>query len=310
MSWLLWRQHRLQLWIGAAVLAAFAVAVVATGVHMAHVYDDWVAQCAGNRACSLVGNLFSGYGAIVDTVHLTVILPVVFGVVGATLVSRETDHATNLLAWTQSVTRRRWTLTKFAAALAVTVVTSAAVAALVTWWSNTPNAYYGNRFQGAQFDTQNIVPVAFAVFALALGLAFGSLLRRPLPALGLTVLTYLAVRVVVAIYVRPHYAAPVKRIVALGTSAVPPGSWTVKQSLLDPARRTIGEGRMPVPGACRNVDGRGIERCLGHLGYRTLVEFHPASSYWHFQWAEASLFLGLAVVLFAVAVRLTLRRDA
>ncbi len=310
MSWLLWRQHRLQLWIGAAAVAVFAVAVVATGVHMAHMYDGWVATCSGNRACGLVGNLFSGYGAIIDTVHLTLIVPVVFGVVGATLVSRETDHATNLLVWTQSVTRRRWTFTKFGAALVATVVTSAAVSALVTWWSSTPNAYYGNRFQGAQFDTQNIVPVAFAVFALALGLTFGSLLRRPLSALALTAVTFVAVRVVVGVYLRPHYAAPVRRIVRLGSSAVPSGSWTIKQSLLDPARRAIGDGRVPVPGACRDVGARGLERCLGHLGYRTVIEFHPASSYWHFQWVEAALFLGLATALLATAVVLTLRRDA
>ena len=38
---------------------------------------------------------------------------------------------------------------------------SAIIATLVTWWSGTPNALYGNRFEGAQFDTQNIVPVAW-----------------------------------------------------------------------------------------------------------------------------------------------------
>ena len=45
--------------------------------------------------------------------------------------------------------------------------------ALVTWWSGTPNALDGNRFEGAEFDTQNVVPIAFALFAVALGIAAG-----------------------------------------------------------------------------------------------------------------------------------------
>jgi hypothetical protein len=40
------------------------------------------------------------------------------------------------------------------------------------------------------------------------------------------------------------------------------------------------------------------------------VKYHPASQYWHFQLTESAIFAGLAVVLVAVALFVTLRRDA
>jgi hypothetical protein len=182
MTWLLWRQHRSQV----------LVTVVGT--------------------CNLVGNLFSGYGAIIDLVHLSIVLPVILGAfVGATLVAREREQVTNVLVRTQTVTRPRWLYSQIAAALAGTVVASAVVSALVTWWSNTPNALDGNRFEGAQFDTQNVLPIALAIFAVALGIAAGCILRRTLPALATTVAVYVGVRLPVSVYLRPHYLKPITR---------------------------------------------------------------------------------------------------
>ena len=77
--------------------------------------------------------------------------------------------------------------------------------ALVTWWSGTPNSLNGDRFHGAQFDTQNIAPVAFALFAVALGMAIGAFFRRRLPAIVATVGGYVAVRLLVGLYLRPSY---------------------------------------------------------------------------------------------------------
>ena len=214
MNWLLWRQHRGQVFVTLVGTGLFAVAVVLTGVHMAHIYKNSLATCTANGTCNLVGNLFSGYGAIIDLVHLSIALPVMLGTfVGATLVAREREHATNVLVWTQTVTRRRWLYSKIAAVLAGTVIASAVVSALVTWWSNTPNALDGNRFEGAQFDTQNVLPIALAIFAVALGIAAGCILRRTLPALATTVGVYVGVRLLVAVYLRPHYLKPIDAFV-------------------------------------------------------------------------------------------------
>jgi len=313
MSWLLWRQHRSQGLVTGVAVALFTVVVVLTGVHMAHIYSASMAACTANGTCGLVGNLFQGYGAIVDLVHLSIAVPVLLGViVGATLVGRETEQATNVLVWTQSVTRRRWLFTKVAFALVATIVTSAAVTALVTWWSNTPNSLYGNRFEGAQFDTQNIAPLAFALFAVALGIAAGSLFRRTLPAIASTVGIYAAVRILVAVYLRPHYMKALTRTFALnGPNTLPSGSWTLSQDIVDSRGRSLS-GKIPFPTQCApKANGRGgaIE-CLSRLGYKQVIRYQPASHYWRFQWTEAGLFVVLAAALVAFALVRTLRQDA
>jgi hypothetical protein len=311
MTWLLWRQHRSQAFVTSIAIALFGIAVVLTGVHMANVFDA-ARNCEANGTCGFGGNLFSGYGAIVDTVHLSIVLPLLLGTfLGAPLIAREIDHSTNVLVWTQTVSRRRWLTTKFVTALAAAVVVSAAVSALVTWWSGTPNALYGNRFEGAEFATQNVVPIAFALFAVALGLAAGSLLRRTLPALATTIGVYGVVQVLVSVYVRPHFAGVVSKTYALAANASPPsGSWTVSQNIVDPSGHT-SNGPIAVPSGCRALlDRRGPEACLGKLGYHTVVRFHPPSQYWRFQWTEAGLYLVLAAALVAFAFVHTLRHDA
>jgi len=291
----------------------FAVAVVLTGVHMAHVYDDALRTCTANGTCDFVGDLFQGYGAIVDVVHLSIAVPVLLGVIlGAALVGRETEHATNVLVWTQSVTRRRWLFTKVAFALVATLVTSAAVSALVTWWSGTPNALYGNRFDGTQFDTQNLVPIAFALFAVALGIAAGSFFRRTLPAIATTVGAYTAVRVLVAVYLRPHYLKSFTRTFPLGgPSSLPSGSWTLSEHLVDGAGHSLS-GQLSMPAACApGVNGKAAAfECLSRLGYHRVFTYHSPGQYWSFQWIEAGLFLALTAGLVAFALVHTLRHDA
>ena len=188
---------------------------------------------------------------------------------------------------------------------------SAAAAALVTWWSGTPNALYGNRFEGAQFDTQNVAPIAFALFAVALGIAAGCLLRRTLPALAATVGGYAGLRVAVSVYLRPHYLAPLTRIFPVGVGPqLPSGSWTLSSTLVGPAGQVVS-GTFDVPAACRSaIDRAAAASCFDRLGYHTVVRYHPASQYWSFQWIEAGLFLALAAALIAFAVPYTLRHDA
>lgn len=315
MSWLLWRQSRSQLLTTTAVVALFAVAVALTGVHMAHVYHDATSTCAANGTCDLQGHLFSGYGAIIDAVHLSIALPLLLGAfLGAPLIARETEHATNVLAWTQTVTRRRWLFTKVGSVLVATVVVSAIVSALVTWWSRTPNALDGNRFQGAQFDTQNVAPIAFALFGVALGLATGAFFRRTLPALAATVGLYAGIRVLVAVYVRPHYMKALTISSRLGSEVkVPSGSWSLGEHIVDPSGGAVpASGRINIPSSCQaTLNTRdGPLPCLGRLGYRSVARFHPPSQYWHFQWTESAIFVVLAAGLVAFALVRTLRRDA
>src|SRR5207237_7050931 len=91
------------------------------------------------RECSNVTNVFTGrYSGLQFLVPLFVVVPLFVGLFwGAPLVSREIEHGTHRLVWTQSVTRRRWIGTKLALIGGAAFVGAAAFAALVTWWSAT-----------------------------------------------------------------------------------------------------------------------------------------------------------------------------
>jgi hypothetical protein len=310
MTWLLWRQHRSLAAVAAVVLGLFGLAVLVTGVQMAADYADVTRRCSAGADCIGV-RLFNGDGAIIDIVHLSVIVPVAPGAfLGATLIARETEQATNVLAWTQTVTRRRWLLSKIAMAMAAAALISATTSVLVTWWSRTLNSLNGDRFQGVQFDTQNVTPVAFALFAVALGIAMGALFRRTLPAIAATVGGYVAVRLLVALYLRPSYVHALSSASAASSQApIPPGSWTLSSNLVDPAGHVVS-GPVEFPAACGNLGRGAAAACLDRLGYRTVASFQPPSHYWPFQWIESGIFVALAAVLLAIAIVRTLRRDA
>ena len=110
MTWLVWRQYRLQFFLGAALLAAFAVLIVITGVQAA---DQWHAAqaCVASHGCQ--NGLFLGNHAVGFLVISTLGAPVLVGLFwGAPLVAAESEAGTTHFAWMQSVTRRHWLTVK------------------------------------------------------------------------------------------------------------------------------------------------------------------------------------------------------
>jgi hypothetical protein len=166
------------------------------------------------------------------------------------------------------------------------------------------------RFDGPQFDIQGIAPIAFAIFGAALGLAAGALWRRVLPAMATTVGAFVAVRLIIELYVRPHYMAPLTKTVGMTESTqVPNGSLVIGNDLV--LHGQVVNGPVPVQAACKPaIDREQMDACMNALGYRIRTTYQPASRYWTFQWIEFGIFTALAVLLVALAVVAVRRRDA
>ena len=307
MTWLIWRQHRVQLLISAAAVIALAIPVWITGTHLASTLHD----CQAASTCGSF-DLLQHYGAIRVIVNLTMIAPVLIGVFwGATIAGRELEMGTASLVWTQSITRRRWIATKLCTLFAFTLVCSAAVSALVTWWSNPANATLESRFDGAQFDIQNIAPVGFAIFAAALGLASGVLWRRVMPAVATTIAVFIGTRLFVELWARPRYLTPVVRKAAMkGPGSGPPsGSLGISSDMT--LHGHVLNGPVRPPAGCLSAANRDdMNACMQRAGYAFRDVYQPANRYWTFQWIEFGIFTALAVVLVAGAVLALRRRDA
>jgi len=334
MTWLVWRQYRNQAYIAAAALAVFAVLMLVTGRQIASQYHAALTLCADSHSCgNLANTLTLGNPVVSLLVTLTVVVPCLLGVFwGAPLVAREFETGTSQFAWMQSVTRRRWVTIKVGWILLAAAAWGGAVSALVTWWSSPVNTLEHQNFQPAQFDLQGIVPIGYALFAVALGIATGTLLRHTLPAMAITVGVFTFLRLVIGQDFRSHYMAALTATSSFlhpgHQPALPTGSyWLVSQGLVGPGGKLLSSGSQPssgirvdgvsvvsLPRACQALAFQGPRSffpCLAAHGYRgSFITYQPASRYWAFQGIETGIFVLLAVVLLAVTTVVILRRDA
>ena len=101
---------------------------------------------------------------------------------------------------------------------------------MVTWWYSPIDKVNQDRFGAAAFGLHGFVPAGYALFAFALGATTGLLFRRTLPAMVVTLVGFVAARLTVAYWIRPHFMTPVTKSFginpngALGFSASPGGS--------------------------------------------------------------------------------------
>jgi hypothetical protein len=262
MTWVAWRQFRTQGLVTFGLLAAFAVLVLVTGLHLRDVYDSLGgAHCTARKDCAELTAHDRTLASLLGPALLAI--PALLGMFwGAPLVARELESGTFRLAWTQSVTRRRWLSVRVAlvgvAALAVAGVASW----LVTWWFAPLDAVNLNRFDPSVFTTRGVVAIGYAGFAFALGVAAGALTRRTLPAIGATLLGFVGTRIAFTFWVRPHLLAakdvllPVtvgKAVGFLGTptrvtlfASTPtiPNAWATSATLVDRAGRPLSTAHL------------------------------------------------------------------
>jgi len=327
MTWVTWQQYRYQAAFAAALLAVLAFVLLITGLHAAAVWHSALTQCAADNSCaSLAGsNLSLGSPIITTLVVATSAVPVLPGLLwGAPAVASELETGTNQFAWTQSVTRRRWLAVRAGWLLLGAAVLAGAVSAIVTWWSGPFNALTADAFQINRFDVTDIAPVGYAIFAMALGICAGTLLRRTLPALGITLAGFVAVRLVIALWLRLHYLTPVTVYYKLTANFITPaGSYLpVSQGVIGPNGSVpamtgpIGVDGVPVPAACQRflspttLNLHPVESCMAQRGYRWYLTYQPADRFWAFQGIETGIFVVLAAILIGITFLVLSRRDA
>jgi hypothetical protein len=121
------------------------------------------------------------------------LLMVVIGVlIGAPLVAREIEQRTQLVAWTQSIPRRRWYATK-TGMLACCLAVAGLLAGIAADRVQIPLSRGGlTSSRWIWFFSIDLAPAAEAVLAFALAAAIGAWLRRTLPAIGAALVCFLA----------------------------------------------------------------------------------------------------------------------
>ena len=238
----------------------------------------------------------------------------------------EAEAGTTQFAWMQSVTRKRWLTVKIGWMLLAAAVWGGVITALVTWWEGPNNAEQLDAFDPGRFDIMGIVPVAYSLFAMALGIAAGALLRRTLPAIAVTLAGFIAVRALITLLLRPHYMSAVTVFYKVTSGFTPAGSYWSARAGRRSARtasssrsRTTPTSSTAFPPATSQVSCTQVSRgaftppasCTQALShFRAFLTYQPADRYWTFQGIETGIFLVLAAALIAVTAVTLLRRDA
>ena len=294
MTWLAWRQARAQAIVAAGLLAVVVVTLAATQGHIARTPADDLTTAY--ESLRLLGTALVGVPAAIGAFW------------GAPLLARELELGTHRLAWTQGITRRRWLATKLGVLGGAAAGATGIFAAAFTWWSRTFDAT-GNRIGTANFGQRGIVPVAYALFALALGTLAGAILRRTLPAMAVTLIGFFVARFSFQLLVRPRLVETIvlnqpTTMYGPDESAASDGVWVLSSRIVDASGHTVSGSSVDnlLAQTCnltRDSPAETWAKCAQQAGLRDVVRGHPASQFWTLQLWETAAFCGLTIALVA-----------
>jgi len=344
---LAWRQFRTHAVVAGCALAAAAITIAITAPTLRHIFDVTVAGCAARADCGpAIDTLEGKYGFLQGLLGaLLKAAPALIGIFwGAPLVAREIETGSYRLAWTQSITRTRWLVTKLA------VVGLAGVAAVglltieIAQWASPLDRALANRF--LYFDVRGVTPMAYTFAAFAIGVAAGVLMRRTLPAMATSLGVWFGLRFAFTYWVRPrllpakHATHALMDAGRLGFIRSPeglsftvgrteiPNSLVISSRIVDSTGHAATSGALhtfmaqycpqlvanaaaPVPGIEQKRASLDLfQNCVQQLSskYHLAVTYQPHSRFWPLQWSEAAIFGGLALALCALSVWWVRRR--
>ena len=288
MVWLTWRQHRAQILVTAGFLAVLGAVLLVHGLAARGLPDEAL------RAHYKQLLLFLGWLPMV---------PLAVGLFwGAPLLARELERGTHRLAWTQSVSRRRWLATKLGVLGLAVTVGGLVVGLMVSAWLDTfDGAGYADRFGDmALFGSTGVLGGMWWLFAFVLGTAAGGVLRRTLPAFAVTIAVF--VLAMMGLFAaRQEYAEPERAVFEDAEHL--PGTFLTGSAFLSPSGVETD-----VAPECADKGREDYLPCARDLGYRTVVFYQPADRYWRFQWTETGILVLTSVLLAGPVVYRVVRR--
>ncbi|WP_225858913.1 transporter [Streptomyces albicerus] len=312
--WLAWRQQRVLVSVGAAVLVAVAaIAAYSRSGMLDDLGSGLFDHCdAGPIHCTRPD---TGVPLLLDIEPLqylgalNIALPVIIGVFwGAPLLGRDRELGTHRMVLTQGVSRGQWFASRFALAAATTVALSGLLAGVFAWWWRpaADRSYGLFWYETTALSGSGPRAVAAALFGLAAGTLLGLLARRVLEAMALTLLVTGAMMLVLEWTHRMRLLVPPHSYISAG--GVPKAPMGEKWSAGHYGLITASGRRDDVMN-CPFPSGAQLNECMDRHGYvARFYEANPAGDYWTFQWIDTAVLGGLALLLTALTVLLLRRR--
>ncbi|MFC4046391.1 ABC transporter permease [Dactylosporangium siamense] len=311
--WVTWRQHRTALLGMLSVMGLGALVLLLDGRSMHSAFtSSGMINCLPGHEAGYCGAALDAFRPAQDRVSqltgLCLALPVLYGLfLGAPLLAREYESGTYRFAFTQGAGRVRWLIAKIVLLSSFTIATTTAFTAVVMWWYS-PLVPLTGRLGNTIFESYGAVFVARALFAFAVGIAVGALLRRTVPAIGVTLGVWLVVVISTTVSLRQNFLTPLNTL----NGTVPSTAWTVSSQWTGPDGHAL-TGNQVADLQYRAAEGGhklDLGQYLADQGYRHLASYHPESRFWSFQAIEAGGLAAVSVALLILAIWLVRRRAA
>lgn len=318
MTWLTLRRFRFELITLAVVVAALIAWMIYSGLqrYTALANEPGVVACTqqilapqpGDVCYGILASYLNqfqdpesnpfGRGAAVFFISL---LPALVGaLLGAPLIARDLERGVFRLVWTQGKTRSAWLRGGVITATLATVTLVGLMTLVVMWWRAPFDAILGS-FQNS-FEMEGFAPVAYALFALASGIAAGLLLRSSVPAIFVTLVTYYVIHIPFG-FLRALYLPPL--ITTYDPSQPTPANgpqlrdWIINSWFVDRAGHPVSQD--VINGICGSNDpttaGNPTSECVHAHGWLYTVTWQPDSRFWIFQGIESAIYLSMAIGL-------------
>jgi ABC-type transport system involved in multi-copper enzyme maturation permease subunit len=316
MTWLAWRQSRVQFLVASCALLLLTLAFALTEPSLNHSYAEYGAHPAVFLAQVQTGGYPVLYFASGVVMYLT---PLVIGAFwGAPMIARELETGTHQLTWNQSVTRTRWLLVKIAIGGGAAMLFAGIAGLLLSWWAGPIDRVGGfpvgssqlSRFEPIVFGTRGLVPVGAAALGFMVGITAGLLVRRTIPAMALTLAVFAAALVAMPLWISPHLITPAQytrpvvanlttmEMTSSGQLNDPvkslPGAWILTDQIITPQGKVFS---LPQVAACQTGTQAQCDAYLAQQPLRQQVVYQPASRYWTFQILETVIYLAVAAAL-------------
>ncbi|MDP9469294.1 MAG: hypothetical protein M3Q71_01315 [Chloroflexota bacterium] len=316
MTWLTWRLHRTEAAIGILLFAALIVIML-----LATQSVDAAYHAAVTGGCLDVGqgilcserltNYFERSSRWSNLTTLLHGVPLAVATLLAIPTLQELARGTHRLAWTQSISRRRWSLSRlgFAASIA-TLVALIWVLTAREWRASILRDEAQQGFGQNAFDLSPAVLMGYALFAVALALTAAVVVRRLVPVLALTAVGFIGTRIFTTFVLRERYRDPIEETIP-ATDDMGPGlafqdRWILDETWLTRTGERLSWDRVyqlcpPAANEQNPEPETSYQQCLFDNGLQYFQAFHPTDRFGQFQLIETTLYLGVAAGLFAFA---------
>lgn len=327
LAWVTLRQRRGAIAGTSILLGVFGAYLLVMAIIQDSAYAA-VQAChpAGILKCRQLAQTFSasywgGGGSVLQSGGAQTVSSLLFGVpvllgafTGAPLLAREFESGTHRFAWTQGAGRTRWALCTLVLPAAALTAVMGAFTGLFYWYFR-PFLADGqvSEMLPLAFALLGVALAAWTLFAYALAAFLGTLIRRTVPAMAVTLAVYIALAIATAVAIRPHYLRPVTEQGWNGTAGA---GWVLSSWARGPDGQVLSQAGLNslsrhLPASVQNSpDADAFTNWLSRHGYTLWQSVQPDSRFWSFQLIEGGWLLAVSALLIAGSVWLVRRRGA